>query len=63
MGDDVPLGALFGLLAVLLVLSAFFSGSETAFDEPEPLSHAPQGAQWPSPAHSLPSTCLSARTA
>ncbi len=30
MGDDVPLGGLFGLLALLLLLSAFFSGSETA---------------------------------
>ncbi len=30
MGDDVPLGPLFGLLAFLLLLSAFFSGSETA---------------------------------
>ena len=30
MGDDVPLGPLFGLLAFLIVLSAFFSGSETA---------------------------------
>ena len=30
MGDDVPLAALFGLLATLLILSAFFSGSETA---------------------------------
>lgn len=30
MGDDVPLAALFWLLAILLVLSAFFSGSETA---------------------------------
>ena len=30
MGDDVPLSALFGLLIVLLLLSAFFSGSETA---------------------------------
>ena len=30
MGDDVPLGALFGLLFFLLLLSAFFSGSETA---------------------------------
>ena len=30
MGQDVPLAALFGLLVVLLVLSAFFSGSETA---------------------------------
>ena len=30
MGDDVPLGTLFGVLAVLLVFSAFFSGSETA---------------------------------
>jgi len=28
--DDIPLGALFGALTVLLVLSAFFSGSETA---------------------------------
>ena len=27
--SDVPLGLLFGLLAVLIVLSAFFSGSET----------------------------------
>ena len=30
MSDDIPLSALFGILAVLLVLSAFFSGSETA---------------------------------
>ena len=30
MGDDVPLSALVGLLFALLVLSAFFSGSETA---------------------------------
>lgn len=30
MGDDVPLAGLFGLLVVLLMLSAFFSGSETA---------------------------------
>lgn len=30
MGDDVPLSALMGLLFVLLLLSAFFSGSETA---------------------------------
>ena len=30
MGDDVPLGALVGLLLLLLLLSAFFSGSETA---------------------------------
>jgi len=30
LGDDVPLASLFGLLAVLLLLSAFFSGSETA---------------------------------
>ncbi len=30
MGDDIPLGALMGLLLVLLLLSAFFSGSETA---------------------------------
>ena len=30
MGDDVPLAGLFGLLIVLLMLSAFFSGSETA---------------------------------
>ncbi len=30
MGNDVPLGALLGLLLVLLLLSAFFSGSETA---------------------------------
>ena len=30
MGDDVPLSALFGVLILLLVLSAFFSGSETA---------------------------------
>ena len=30
MGDDVPLGALIGVLVTLLVLSAFFSGSETA---------------------------------
>jgi len=28
--DDIPLGALFGALIVLLILSAFFSGSETA---------------------------------
>ncbi|MGI9234181.1 MAG: HlyC/CorC family transporter [Woeseiaceae bacterium] len=30
MGDDVPLAGLIGLLLVLLILSAFFSGSETA---------------------------------
>lgn len=30
MGDDVPLAALVGVLVVLLLLSAFFSGSETA---------------------------------
>ncbi len=30
MGDDVPLSALIGVLVTLLVLSAFFSGSETA---------------------------------
>lgn len=30
MGDDVPLAGLIGLLPVLLLLSAFFSGSETA---------------------------------
>ena len=30
MGEDVPLSALFGLLIVLLLLPAFFSGSETA---------------------------------
>ena len=27
--DDIPLGALFGALVVLIILSAFFSGSET----------------------------------
>ena len=30
MGDDVSLAGLLGLLVVLLLLSAFFSGSETA---------------------------------
>jgi Mg2+/Co2+ transporter CorB len=30
LGDDVPLAGLFGLLIALLLLSAFFSGSETA---------------------------------
>ncbi len=30
MGDDIPLAGLVGLLGVLLLLSAFFSGSETA---------------------------------
>ncbi len=30
MGNDVPLAGLIGLLVVLLLLSAFFSGSETA---------------------------------
>jgi Mg2+/Co2+ transporter CorB len=30
LGDDVPLGALAVLLALLLILSAFFSGTETA---------------------------------
>jgi len=30
LGDDIPLAALIGLLVVLLILSAFFSGSETA---------------------------------
>jgi Mg2+/Co2+ transporter CorB len=30
LNDDVPLGVLFGLLVVLIALSAFFSGTETA---------------------------------
>ena len=30
MGEDIPLAGLLGLLVVLLLLSAFFSGSETA---------------------------------
>jgi Mg2+/Co2+ transporter CorB len=30
LGDEVPLSALIGLLVTLLLLSAFFSGSETA---------------------------------
>jgi Mg2+/Co2+ transporter CorB len=30
LGNDIPLASLIGLLVVLLVLSAFFSGSETA---------------------------------
>ncbi len=30
MGDDLPPGALYGVLFLLLILSAFFSGSETA---------------------------------
>jgi Mg2+/Co2+ transporter CorB len=30
LSDDIPLAGLFGLLVVLLLLSAFFSGSETA---------------------------------
>ncbi len=30
MNDDVPIGLLFGLLILLILLSAFFSGSETA---------------------------------
>ena len=30
MSEDVPLGWLFGLLIVLLLLSAFFSSTETA---------------------------------
>ena len=30
MGNDIPLAALIGLLVILLLLSAFFSGSETA---------------------------------
>lgn len=30
MSDDVPIGALIGLLFILLILSAFFSGTETA---------------------------------
>jgi Mg2+/Co2+ transporter CorB len=30
LGDDIPLAALIGLLVILLLLSAFFSGSETA---------------------------------
>jgi len=30
VGDDVPLGVLFGLLTFLLICSAFFSGTETA---------------------------------
>ncbi|HKL62198.1 MAG TPA: CNNM domain-containing protein, partial [Woeseiaceae bacterium] len=30
MTEDQPLGLLFGLLGLLLILSAFFSGTETA---------------------------------
>ncbi len=30
MADDIPIGILFGLLFILLLLSAFFSGTETA---------------------------------
>jgi len=30
LGDDIPLAGLIGLIVVLLILSAFFSGSETA---------------------------------
>ncbi|MDP6674427.1 MAG: CNNM domain-containing protein, partial [Gammaproteobacteria bacterium] len=30
MGDDIPPGALYGLLVFLLICSAFFSGTETA---------------------------------
>ena len=30
MSDEIPLAALFGVLVILLTLSAFFSGSETA---------------------------------
>jgi len=30
LSDDISLSALFGILAILLILSAFFSGSETA---------------------------------
>jgi len=30
LNDDIPIGALFGLLVILILLSAFFSGSETA---------------------------------
>ena len=30
MGDDIPPGALYGLLFFLLICSAFFSGTETA---------------------------------
>jgi len=30
LNDDVPIGLLFGLLVMLILLSAFFSGSETA---------------------------------
>ena len=30
MGEDIPLAALIGILVALLLLSAFFSGSETA---------------------------------
>ena len=30
MGDDIPLAAQLSLLVILLLLSAFFSGSETA---------------------------------
>jgi len=30
LGDDIPLAGLISLLVVLLILSAFFSGSETA---------------------------------
>ncbi len=30
MGDDIPPGALYGFLFLLLLCSAFFSGTETA---------------------------------
>lgn len=30
MNDDIPIGLLFGILVLLILLSAFFSGSETA---------------------------------
>ncbi|SVC65282.1 uncharacterized protein METZ01_LOCUS318136, partial [marine metagenome] len=30
MGDEIPLGTLFTILAILIILSAFFSGTETA---------------------------------
>ncbi len=47
MNGEAPVGWLVGLIIVLIALSAFFSGTETALDEPEPLPAAPSVARRP----------------
>jgi len=59
---DIPLAALFGALFLLFLLSAFFSGSETALMALNRyrMRHKAQQGTW---APSWPRACWSARTA